>query len=59
METLISSTNEQQWTNTVTIEATEAVPNSLAEKGYFVQGYEGLCSRDEEAAWVRDGEGGC
>ena len=32
METLICSTNEQQWTNTVTIEATEAVPNSLAEK---------------------------
>ncbi|CAE7468760.1 unnamed protein product, partial [Symbiodinium microadriaticum] len=32
VETLISSTNEQQWTNTVTIEATEAVPNSLAEK---------------------------
>ncbi|CAE7393248.1 unnamed protein product, partial [Symbiodinium microadriaticum] len=32
VETLISSTNEQQWTNTVTVEATEAVPNSLAEK---------------------------
>ncbi|CAE7556638.1 unnamed protein product [Symbiodinium microadriaticum] len=32
VETLICSTNEQQWTNTVTIEATEAVPNSLAEK---------------------------
>ena len=32
VETLISSTNEQQWTNTVTVEARETVPNSLAEK---------------------------
>ena len=49
VETLISSTNEQQWTNTVTVEARETAQQPSRE-GDGVPSDAGLCSHDAEAS---------